>query len=118
MAEHYSNKPKGVEMFSNLMLMKFMPKNEEGTRLFKQESAYKRMLARSSEQHLNDEVLNSIRFLTAASRDTVILGNQNQLDMINLDGLAHNFVDTFHYWSLSIDRPIMDVKINRKSNSL
>ena len=34
---------KGVELFSDLMLMKFKPKNEEGTRLIKQQLAYKRM---------------------------------------------------------------------------
>jgi hypothetical protein len=51
-----------------------------------------------------------------ASRDTVILGNYNQLDMIDLDGLTSSFVDTFHYWSFSPNSPIMDLKVNSKSS--
>jgi len=62
-----------------------------------------------------NERLNHIKYLELASNDTVIVGNVNQIDMINLDGLAHNFVDTFHYWSLNISKPILDVKINLKS---
>ena len=38
--------------------------------------------------------------------------------MINLDGLSHNFVDTFYYWSLNISKPILNVKLSIKSNTL
>lgn len=59
--------------------------------------------------------MNRILYLQLASRDTVILGNYNQLDMIDLDGLTHSFVDTFHYWSFYPGTPIMDLKVNPKS---
>lgn len=57
-------------------------------------------------------------YMELASRDTVILGNYNQLDMIDLDGLTHGFVDTFHYWSFSPDTPILDLKVNIKSTQI
>jgi hypothetical protein len=60
--------------------------------------------------------LEHIQYLELASRDSVIIGNYNQLDMIDLDGLANGFVDTFHYWSLSLPTPIMDLRVNTKSS--
>jgi len=59
--------------------------------------------------------LNHIIYLELASKDTVILGNYNQLDMIDLDGLTNGFVDTYHYWSFCPGLPIMNFKVNSKS---
>ena len=56
-----------------------------------------------------------LKFMELASKDAVVIGNSNQLDMINIDGLAHNFVDTFYYWSLNISKPILSVKLSIKS---
>lgn len=46
----------------------------------------------------------------------MVIGNSSQVDLINIDGLSHNFVDTFYYWSLSVGKPILDVKVSIKSN--
>lgn len=49
--------------------------------------------------------------------DTVVIGNYNQLDMFDVDGLVNGFIDTYHYWSFNPGIPIMNFKINMKSNS-
>jgi hypothetical protein len=59
-----------------------------------------------------------ILYLEPASRDTVVVGNYNQLDMFDLDGLTHNFVDTYLYWSFCPGTPIMNLKVNPKSTNL
>ena len=50
-----------------------------------------------------------------AGMDTVVIGNYNQLDMFDLDGLTNGFIDTYHYWSFNPGVPIMNFKINTKS---
>jgi hypothetical protein len=112
-----------VELFSDMMLMKFKPKNTEGMRLAKDMHPVRRRLLSEDKIGLSEnqqasqvgERLNHIQFLEVASKEAVIIGNVNQLDMIGLDGLTHNFVDTYHYWSLNISRPILDLKVNPKS---
>ena len=96
---------KGVELFSDMMLMKFKPKNMGKT----QPDASK---TREQPKARN---AGEITFLEVASKDSVIIGNSSQIDLINIDGLSHNFVDTFYYWSLSVGKPILDVKVSMKS---
>ena len=116
-----------VELFSDMMLMKLKPKNTEGVKQLRQIA-----LSSKAKQEYSSSVvldpssvvldakitrsLNQIRYLEVASKQAIIIGNYNQVDMINIDGLAYNFIDTFYYWSLNIGRAIMDVKINIKSN--
>ena len=113
----------GLELFSDLMLMKFKPKSLEGNKKAKQTSSIRTHLLKDA-THLNSiqeqdryisSKLNHILYKQLASTDTVVLGNYNQLDMFDLDGLANGFVDTFHYWSFCPGIPIMNFKVNVKS---
>ena len=44
-----------------------------------------------------------------------MIGNHNQIDMIGIIGINKMFVDTYYYWSLNIQKPIIDLKVNTKS---
>jgi hypothetical protein len=40
------------------------------------------------------------------SADHFVIGNENQIDLIGFGAIAHGFVDTDYYWSLSLKQPI------------
>jgi hypothetical protein len=110
---------KGVELFSDMMLMKFKPKNTEGTRLLLEgQSSLGEDRIGDPQSNRMSRGTSRLKFMELASKDTVVIGNSNQIDMINIDGLAHNFVDTFYYWSLNISKPILSVKLSIKSTFL
>jgi hypothetical protein len=110
---------KGVELFSDMMLMKFKPRNTEGTRLLLEgQSSLGEDRIGDPQSNRMSRGTSRLKFMELASKDTVVIGNSNQIDMINIDGLAHNFVDTFYYWSLNISKPILSVKLSIKSTFL
>jgi hypothetical protein len=109
---------KVVELFSDLMLMKFRPKNSDGLQAPKSPAvAHSRRPSQDqiTQANVRPRGPAQISFLELASNEAVVIGNGSQLDMINLDGLSHNFVDTFYYWSLNISRRIDNVKLSIKS---
>lgn len=110
---------KGVELFSDMMLMKFKPRNTEGTRLLLEgQSSLGEDRIGDPQSNRMSRGTSRLKFMELASKDTVVIGNSNQIDMINIDGLAHNFVDTLYYWSLNISKPILSVKLSIKSTFL
>lgn len=110
---------KFVELFSDLMLMKFRPKNSISLPSKPPPAGHSRRSSQDQTQqvHAHPRGHPQLTFLELASNEAVVIGNNSQLDMINLDGLSHNFVDTFYYWSLNISRPIDNVKLSIKSTT-
>jgi hypothetical protein len=43
-----------------------------------------------------------LRYLFSLSPEYFIVGNENQIDMIAILGIAHSFVDTDYCWSLIV----------------
>lgn len=56
-----------------------------------------------------------LKYLFAVSHEHFIIGNENQLDMINLGGITHGFIDTEYCWSLTINGSIDLVSVDMKS---
>jgi hypothetical protein len=102
------NTKNGVELFSDMMLMKFKPNNHT-KRIADQSKTIEQGKIKTGTE---------IKYLELASKDSVVIGNSSQVDLINIDGLSHNFVDTFYYWSLSVGNPILDVKVSIKSSPI
>ena len=46
------------------------------------------------------------------------MGNENQIDMIGFGSIAHGYVDTDYYWSLSLKGPIEGISVDPKSKIL
>ena len=113
----------GLELFSDMMLMKFKPKSLEGAKKVKQTPTLRKNILGenfqkkccSDQESILDQKINKLLYLELASKDTVIVGNYNQLDMFDMDGLSHNFIDTYHYWSFYPNTPILNLKVNIKS---
>lgn len=59
-----------------------------------------------------------LKFVASLSADHFIVGNENQIDMISFGSIAHGFVDTDYFWSLSLKGPIESVTVDAKSNPL
>lgn len=79
----------GVDIFSDLMLMRFKPKTNEGTRTIVRSPKHNNNLHASlkDKKHHRREFDNAARnllYLELASENAVILGDYNQLDMIDL----------------------------------
>lgn len=43
-----------------------------------------------------------LKYLSSLSPEYFLIGNENQIDMIGILGIAHNFVDTDYCWSLCV----------------
>lgn len=57
-----------------------------------------------------------LKYLSSLSPEYFLIGNENQIDMIGILGIAHNFVDTDYCWSLSDIGPIECLAVEPRSN--
>jgi hypothetical protein len=56
-----------------------------------------------------------LKYLSSLSPEYFLIGNENQIDMIGILGIAHNFVDTDYCWSLSVFGPIDCLAVEPRS---
>lgn len=80
---------RGVDIFSDLMLMRFKPKSTDGTKNILHSPKNNNNLHPSThdkKKNFNDLDIAAkhLRYLELASQNSVILGDYNQLDMIDL----------------------------------
>lgn len=99
--------------------MKFKPVNEKGTQAM---ATRKEKMGKSkkefvdlydplsmvlqADRKIELEQIRRLKFIASLSADHFIIGNENQIDMISFGAVAHGFVDTDYYWSLSLKGPI------------
>ena len=58
-----------------------------------------------------------LKFVEKISAEHVLIGNEKQLDLINIAGISpSNFVDTEYLWSLNYHEEIHLVNVDQKSN--
>ncbi len=56
-----------------------------------------------------------LTFLFNIGKDSFLVGNENKIDLISIEGYHHGFVDTKYLWSIDINKPIEKISINAKS---
>lgn len=61
------------------------------------------------------EQIRRLKFVVSLTADHFLIGNENQIDMISFGAVAHGFVDTEYYWSLSRKGPIESITVDAKS---
>ena len=59
-----------------------------------------------------------LRFIKKLTNEDVLIGNEDQLDVISIGGIVQNFVDTEFRWSLNIRKAIVQVGIDQRSMNL
>lgn len=62
-----------------------------------------------------DQILPQLKFARKLTAEHILIGNQNQLDLISLHFSSHTFLDTEHLWSINIDSPIELISVDVKS---
>ena len=57
-----------------------------------------------------------LKYLHSLSPEHFLIGNENQVDMIEILGIAHSFVDTDYCWSLTVVTGIDLLAVEPRSN--
>ena len=63
-------------------------------------------MALQDDRQYTEEQPRRLKYLANLSPEHFLMGNENQIDMIGFGSIAHGFVDTDYYWSLSLKGPI------------
>ena len=72
----------------------------------------------SEEGNTLDQDLPQLKFARKLNAEHILIGNQNQMDLISIHSATRNFLDTEHLWSINIGSPIDLISVDVKSNRI
>ena len=53
--------------------------------------------------------------MRSLTNDDFLVGNEDQLDCIQVGGILDGFVDTEYLWSMGLSKPILHVEVDSRS---
>ena len=64
----------------------------------------------------SDMINKRIKYLFSLNQNFFLIGNENQLDLIGINGASIGFLDTEYFWSINLNEQIQNISIDTKSN--
>lgn len=61
------------------------------------------------------KVVNRLKYVKRLTNDEFMIGNEDQLDGIQVSGIIDGFVNTEYLWSINLNKAISNVEIDARS---